>query len=204
MSIGSTDRDAVIEAERQIRLIINPPTANVGENYEGRVVNITKFGAFVNILPGTDGLLHISKIGGGKRIDKVEDVLSLGDSVEVHVDDIDPNGKLSLSLAQELTASSSSDAAPSGAAESASSDDSGSDAGEDRGAPRRRTATASNSSSSASAAPAAESASGSVRDAEVMSFEAEFDKIAVSEYGELGPSAEEARSRGRSRRRSRR
>ena len=67
--------------------------------YTGQVVNITKFGAFVNILPGRDGLLHISKIGGGKRIDRVEDVLDLGDEIEVRVDDIDPNGKVSLSLA---------------------------------------------------------------------------------------------------------
>ena len=57
--------------------------------YTGRVVNITKFGAFVNILPGRDGLLHISKLGRGKRIDRVEDVLSLGDELEVRVDDID-------------------------------------------------------------------------------------------------------------------
>ncbi|QRN80477.1 MAG: polyribonucleotide nucleotidyltransferase, partial [Nocardiopsis sp. BM-2018] len=99
VAIGSSDAGAVAEAERQIRLILNPPTAGVGETYNGRVVNITKFGAFVNILPGRDGLLHISKIGGGKRIDKVEDVLSLGDEVEVRVEDIDPNGKISLTLA---------------------------------------------------------------------------------------------------------
>ena len=60
-------------------------------------MNITKFGAFVNILPGRDGLLHISKLGGGKRIDRVEDVLDLGDEIEVRVDDVDPNGKVSLS-----------------------------------------------------------------------------------------------------------
>jgi polyribonucleotide nucleotidyltransferase len=70
----------------------------VGATYPGRVVNITKFGAFVNILPGRDGLLHISKLGGGKRIDRVEDVVQLGDEIEVKVDDIDPNGKVSLSL----------------------------------------------------------------------------------------------------------
>ncbi|MBU6329555.1 MAG: polyribonucleotide nucleotidyltransferase [Acidobacteria bacterium] len=99
VSIGSTDGGAVREAERQIRLILNPPTAEVGQTYMGRVVNVTKFGAFVNILPGRDGLLHISKIGGGKRIDRVEDVLDLGDAVEVRVDDVDPNGKVSLSLA---------------------------------------------------------------------------------------------------------
>ena len=107
VSIGSTDGGAVAEAERQIRLILNPPTAEVGQVYQGRVVNVTKFGAFVNILPGRDGLLHISKIGGGKRIDKVEDVLDLGDAVEVRVDDVDPNGKVSLSMASTPVAEAS-------------------------------------------------------------------------------------------------
>ncbi|HEV7757776.1 MAG TPA: polyribonucleotide nucleotidyltransferase [Acidimicrobiales bacterium] len=102
VTIGSTDRNAVEEAKRQIQLILNPPTANVGQVYSGRVVNITKFGAFVNILPGRDGLLHISKIGGGKRINRVEDVLDLGDEVEVLVDDVDPSGKVSLSLAKAV------------------------------------------------------------------------------------------------------
>ena len=59
-------------------------------------MNITKFGAFVNILPGRDGLVHISKLGRGKRIERVEDVLELGDEIMVRVDDIDPNGKVSL------------------------------------------------------------------------------------------------------------
>src|SRR5690606_10027968 len=102
-------------------LILNPPTAEVGQVYPGRVVNITKFGAFVNILPGRDGLLHISKIGGSKRIDKVEDVLDLGDEVEVRVDDIDPNGKISLSLV-------------SGGEPDAAGDGNGRDAGETAGA----------------------------------------------------------------------
>ena len=99
VSIGSKDGEAVREAQRRIELILDPPTAEVGAIYEGRVVNITKFGAFVNILPGRDGLVHISKLGRGKRIDRVEDVLQLGDEIEVRVDDIDQNGKLSLSLA---------------------------------------------------------------------------------------------------------
>ncbi|HEX4822380.1 MAG TPA: polyribonucleotide nucleotidyltransferase [Acidimicrobiales bacterium] len=96
VTIGSVDGGAVEEAKRQIQLILNPPTAEVGQVYSGKVVNITKFGAFVNILPGRDGLLHISKMGGGKRIDRVEDVLDLGDEVEVRVDDVDPSGKVSL------------------------------------------------------------------------------------------------------------
>jgi polyribonucleotide nucleotidyltransferase len=101
VSIGSKDGAAVEEARRRIELILDPPTAEVGVVYEGRVVNITKFGAFVNILPGRDGLVHISKLGRGKRIDRVEDVLSLGDEVTVRVDDIDQNGKLSLSMVGE-------------------------------------------------------------------------------------------------------
>jgi polyribonucleotide nucleotidyltransferase len=124
VSIGSNDLDKVAEAERQIRLILNPPSAEVGATYPGRVVNITKFGAFVNILPGRDGLVHISKMGGGKRIEKVEDVLELGQEIEVKVDDVDPNGKVSLTPVTPLVpgggsgggdaapASSSSDEAP--------------------------------------------------------------------------------------------
>ena len=123
VTIGSVDKGSLEEAERQIKLILNPPTANVGETYPGRVVNITKFGAFVNILPGRDGLLHISKIGQGKRIDKVEDVFSLGDEVEVKVDDVDPNGKVSLSLAGAVAIP---ETASSGGG---SSSDGGSDAG---------------------------------------------------------------------------
>ena len=99
VTIGAKDGGAVSEARRRIEMILDPPKAEVGAIYNGRVVNITKYGAFVNILPGRDGLIHISKLGQGKRIDKVEDVLELGDEIEVRVDDIDPQGKVSLSLA---------------------------------------------------------------------------------------------------------
>jgi polyribonucleotide nucleotidyltransferase len=107
VSIASTDKGVVEEAKRQIHLILNPPTAQVGQVYPGRVVNITKFGAFVNILPGRDGLLHISKMGGGRRIERVEDVLELGQELEVKVDDVDPNGKVSLSPVAPLAAGDS-------------------------------------------------------------------------------------------------
>jgi len=107
VTIGAKDGAAVEEARRRIYLIVDPPEAEMGANYPGKVVNITKFGAFVNILPGRDGLLHISKIGGGKRVERVEDVLSLGQEVEVHVDDIDPQGKVSLSLVGEPPAPAS-------------------------------------------------------------------------------------------------
>ena len=96
VTISAVDIGSLREAERQVRLILEPPTAEVGATYPGRVVNITKFGAFVNILPGRDGLVHISKLGGGRRINNVEDVLTLGEELEVVVEDIDPNGKISL------------------------------------------------------------------------------------------------------------
>jgi polyribonucleotide nucleotidyltransferase len=104
VTIGAKDGGAVSEAKRRVLLIIDPPDADVGATYPGKVVNITKFGAFVNILPGRDGLLHISKIGGGRRVDRVEDVLTLGQDVEVRVDDIDPQGKVSLSLVGDAPA----------------------------------------------------------------------------------------------------
>ena len=114
VTVGSKDGSQVEEAKRRIMLILDPPTADVGEVYMGKVVNITKFGAFVNILPGRDGLLHISKIGRGKRIDRVEDVFNLGDEVEVRVDDIDNSGKLSLSLVGDAPEAAEGDAPAAG------------------------------------------------------------------------------------------
>ena len=175
VSVGSTDSGAVQEAERQIRLILNPPTAEVGQTYTGRVVNVTKFGAFVNILPGRDGLLHISKIGGGKRIDKVEDVLDLGDSVEVRVDDVDPNGKVSLSLASAPAAGET-----------------------DGGSTPARSSSSSSSSSSSAPAPAAsdddapaEASGGNGAEREYVSFEDAFDSEISAELGDLGPAGDD-------------
>ncbi|MGH9074306.1 MAG: polyribonucleotide nucleotidyltransferase, partial [Acidimicrobiales bacterium] len=98
VTIGAKDGGAVAEARRRIELILDPPKAEVGTTYIGKVVNVTKFGAFVNILPGRDGLVHISKLGQGRRVERVEDVVDLGQEIEVRVDDIDPQGKVSLSL----------------------------------------------------------------------------------------------------------
>ncbi|MFN0089108.1 MAG: polyribonucleotide nucleotidyltransferase [Acidimicrobiales bacterium] len=103
VQISSPASERVVEAERQIRLILNPPSAEVGQTYTGRVVNITKFGAFVNILPGRDGLVHISKLGSGRRVERVEDVVDLGDELEVVVEDVDPSGKISLRPTGELS-----------------------------------------------------------------------------------------------------
>jgi len=96
--IGATDGPSLAAAKERVMSIAFPPEAEVGQTYEGEVVNITPFGAFINILPGRDGLLHISKMGGGKRVDRVEDIYSLGDKVEVVVREIDRNGKVSLDL----------------------------------------------------------------------------------------------------------
>ncbi len=178
VSIGSSDRAKVIEAERQIRLIVNPPTADVGAEYDGRVVNITKFGAFVNILPGTDGLLHISKLGGKRRLEKVEEVLNVGDVVKVIVDDIDPNGKLSLSLAGALEAVEA-------AAPAAPARDGG--------------AEATPAAEPVAAAPEAADDAATAR--EFVSFEDHFEAVARDTYGDLGPAVEDD---GRSNRRRRR
>jgi polyribonucleotide nucleotidyltransferase len=113
VTIGAKDGRAVEEARRRIALILDPPTPEVGATYPGRVVNIAKFGAFISIMPGRDGLLHISKmspLNGGKRIGQVEDVVELGQALEVKVDDIDPQGKVSLSLAGEYAGMSDDDA----------------------------------------------------------------------------------------------
>ncbi len=115
VTIGAKDGRAVDEARRRIEMILDPPTAEVGAVYQGRVVNIAKFGAFINLLPGRDGLLHISKmapLNGGKRIGQVEDVLELGQTLDVRVDDIDPQGKVSLSLVGDFVETAGAPEAP--------------------------------------------------------------------------------------------
>jgi polyribonucleotide nucleotidyltransferase len=102
VTIGAVEGWRMEEAKAAILAIVDPPKAEIGKTYTGRVVNITKFGAFVNILPGRDGLVHISKLGRGKRINAVEDVLGLGDEIEVTVEEIDDRGKVSLVPAGDL------------------------------------------------------------------------------------------------------
>ena len=164
VTIGAKERSAVDEARRRIELILDPPSAEVGKVYPGKVVNITKFGAFVNILPGRDGLIHISRLGQGKRVERVEDVVELGQDLEVRVDDIDPQGKVSLSLVggESVGAAGASGAADaSGASEPRSSE-----------------------SASSEAAPSSASSNGGIRRA---SFEEEFDAETAATYGDLGP-----------------
>jgi polyribonucleotide nucleotidyltransferase len=97
--IGATSGSAAEAARTQINQIANPTMPEVGERYLGTVVKTTTFGAFVSLLPGKDGLLHISevkKLSGKNRIDTVEEVLNVGDKVQVEIKEIDPRGKLSL------------------------------------------------------------------------------------------------------------
>ncbi len=98
--IGATDGDAAEAARSKVNAIANPTMPEVGERYLGTVVKTTTFGAFVSLVPGRDGLLHISEIKklapGKKRIENVEEVLKVGDKVQVEIKEIDQRGKLSL------------------------------------------------------------------------------------------------------------
>jgi polyribonucleotide nucleotidyltransferase len=80
----------------RINAIANPQLPKIGERFLGTVVKTAAFGAFVSLLPGRDGLVHISKLGNGKRIGKVEDVVKVGDKLQVEITDIDNRGKISL------------------------------------------------------------------------------------------------------------
>jgi polyribonucleotide nucleotidyltransferase len=99
--IASNDGTALSSAREKVMQIAFPPEVELGEEYDGKVVNITKFGAFVNILPGRDGLLHISRLDGSKRVERVEDYLSDGQELKVRVREID-RGKVSLELVEAL------------------------------------------------------------------------------------------------------
>ena len=97
--IGATDGPAAEAARAQVNAIANPQNPEVGEQYLGTVVKNAAFGAFVSLLPGKDGLLHISevrKLAGGKRIESVDDVLSVGQKILVKITKVDDRGKLSL------------------------------------------------------------------------------------------------------------
>ena len=97
--IGAVDGPSAEAARAAINAIANPHMPEVGERFVGTVVKTTTFGAFVSLSPGKDGLLHISqirKLVGGKRVENVEDVLGVGQKVQVEIGEIDPRGKLSL------------------------------------------------------------------------------------------------------------
>jgi polyribonucleotide nucleotidyltransferase len=97
--IGATNGEAAEAARNAVNAIANPTMPEVGERYLGTVVKTTNFGAFVSLLPGKDGLLHITKLRalvGGKRVENVDDVVSVGQKIQVEIGEIDDRGKLSL------------------------------------------------------------------------------------------------------------
>ncbi len=131
--IGATDGPSAEAARAAINAIANPQMPEIGERFLGTVVKTTTFGAFVSLLPGKDGLLHISEVRrlvGGKRIDAVEDVLGVGQKVQVELKEIDPRGKLSLAAVLPEGAEAAAEAASDEAGGSHGSDDAGSDDGE--------------------------------------------------------------------------
>ncbi len=101
LTLGSTEEEAIAAGKEMVMLIIDPPEAEVGAEYDGEVVSVATYGAFVNILPGRDGLLHVSKFHSTKRVNNTESVVTVGDKIKVKVDSIE-NGKVSLSPVEDL------------------------------------------------------------------------------------------------------
>jgi polyribonucleotide nucleotidyltransferase len=107
--IGATDGPSAEAAKAAINNIANPHLPEIGERFLGTVVKLATFGAFISLVPGKDGLLHVSelkKIAGGKRVENVEDLLEVGQKLQVEITKIDDRGKLSLSPVVEDDAAS--------------------------------------------------------------------------------------------------
>jgi polyribonucleotide nucleotidyltransferase len=104
--IGSVDGPSAEAAVERINSIANPQLPKLGDRFLGTVVKTTAFGAFISLVPGRDGLLHISKLGEGKRVERVEDHVNVGDKVEVEIADIDQRGKIYLDKAGAAAAGS--------------------------------------------------------------------------------------------------
>jgi len=121
--VGASDGPSAQAAVDKINQIANPVMPKVGERFLGTVVKTAPFGAFVSLTPGKDGLVHISKLGNGKRIGKVEDVVSVGDKLQVEITEIDARGKISLVPVKE--AAPAGDAEPAGAVAGGSGESSG-------------------------------------------------------------------------------
>ncbi|MDO5513487.1 S1 RNA-binding domain-containing protein, partial [Corynebacterium sp.] len=94
--VSAASGEAADAAIEKINGIANPQLPKVGERYLGTVVKTVAFGAFVSLTPGRDGLIHISNLGGDERIEKVEDVINVGEKIQVEIADIDNRGKISL------------------------------------------------------------------------------------------------------------
>ncbi|HEV7963681.1 MAG TPA: polyribonucleotide nucleotidyltransferase [Actinoplanes sp.] len=116
--VGATNGPSADAAVERINAIANPTLPKLGDKFLGTVVKTAAFGAFISLLPGRDGLLHISKVGDGKRVDKVEDFLNVGDKVEVSIADIDNRGKIYLDKVRPEGAEAPAAAAPAADGES--------------------------------------------------------------------------------------
>jgi polyribonucleotide nucleotidyltransferase len=195
VTVGSPDNFRVEDAKARILAIVDPPTAELNAIYDGRVVSTTKFGAFVNILPGRDGLIHISKLGNGQRVNNVEDVLTLGDVVRVRVDDVDDKGKVSLTPVDadgnDIPGGGGGGGGDRGPRERRDRDDRG---GRDDRGPRNRDR---DRGPREPREPREPRQDGPVE----VSFEDEFESELRSELGDLGPDTRNERGGDRNRRR---
>ncbi|WP_214366778.1 polyribonucleotide nucleotidyltransferase [Pseudonocardia sp. H11422] len=117
--VGAADGPSAEAAIGLINAIANPQLPKIGERFLGTVVKTAAFGAFVSLVPGKDGLVHISKLGNGKRIGKVEDVVKVGDKIRVEVSDIDNRGKISLLPVSDENTAPASDAPAEGSGDDA-------------------------------------------------------------------------------------
>lgn len=146
--VGATDGPSAEAARQAINSIANPHMPETGERYLGTVVKTTTFGAFVSLLPGKDGLLHVSqlrKLHGGVRIENVDDFIKVGEKIQVEVTEIDQRGKLSLVPVEVIEREAADGGAEAGvageagdSADGGSSDRGSSDRGERGGGERRR------------------------------------------------------------------
>jgi len=124
--IGATDGPSAEAARTTINAIANPHMPEVGERFLGTVVKTTTFGAFISLLPGKDGLLHITqlrKLHGGARIDNVDDVVKVGDKIQVEIREIDDRGKLSLVPVEVVEREAAAGNGDGGADDSSGADD---------------------------------------------------------------------------------
>src|ERR1022692_3140047 len=138
--IGATDGSSAEAARAAINAIANPHVPEIGERFLGTVVKTTTFGAFISLLPGKDGLLHITqirKLHGGVRIENVEDVIKVGDKIQVEIREVDDRGKLSL-VPVEVVEREAAGEDLGGGRDDRPSGDRGPRAGDDRGGDRDR------------------------------------------------------------------
>jgi len=139
--IGATDGVSAEAARTAINSIANPHMPEPGERFLGTVVKTTTFGAFISLLPGKDGLLHVSqirKLHGGVRIENVEDFIKVGEKIQVEVTEIDPRGKLSLAPVEVIEREAAEGGAPAADGAPASEAAPAGESDGDRGEPRRR------------------------------------------------------------------